>query len=116
MPRVEITANAVHSLLQRSYVRHEPAKALPFLLIFGLAIGALVPMFRLGLDALVTIGLFLVYFVIAVLALKFWNLLLPVLPVLLLAVAAYAVMLVMHTFLRAPAPCSPSDRALGVGR
>jgi hypothetical protein len=103
-PRVEITANALHSLLQRDYVRHEPSKTVAFLLIFGVAVGMLVPMFRLGLDALVAMGLFALYFGVAVLALKVWNVLLPVLPVLLLTVMAYAVMLIMHTFLRAPRP------------
>src|SRR5437763_2717428 len=50
-PRVEITANALHSLLMRNYVRHEPDKTIPFLILFGLALGFLVPLFRVGLDA-----------------------------------------------------------------
>ncbi len=101
-PRVEITANALHSLLMRNYVRHEPHKTFPFLILLGLALGFLVPLFRAGVDAAVALVIFLLYGAAAVLALKLANLIMPVIPALLLVVLSYIVMRVMHVLLRAP--------------
>jgi CHASE2 domain-containing sensor protein len=86
MPRVEMTANAVHSILERNYIFMDTLRSpLGYLLAFGLALGVVVPLFRLGIDLLVALALLLLYLAVAVLSLRFGHVLLPVLPAVLLA-------------------------------
>jgi CHASE2 domain-containing sensor protein len=97
MPRVEITANAVHSILERNYLFVETARSpLGYLMALAVFLGALVPLFRPGIGALVTLLLLLVYLAVAVAALRFWNTLLPVLPAVLLAVLFYLLALLLR--------------------
>jgi len=87
MPRVEITANAVHSILERnSLFLAPPWSPLGCLLAFGLALGIMVPPFRLGIGLRVTLALLLLYLALAVVSLRVWHVLLPVIPAVLLAV------------------------------
>jgi len=87
MPRVEITANAVHSILERNSLFLGPLwSPLGCLLAFGLALGIMVPPFRLGIGLLVTLALLLLYLALAVVSLRVWHVLLPVIPAVLLAV------------------------------
>lgn len=103
MPRVEITANAVHSILTRSYLFVETQRSpLAYLLAFGLVLGIVVPLFRPGIDALVALLLLLLYLAIAVLMLRFGHVLLPVLPAALLAVGFYLLALLLRAVLRGP--------------
>jgi adenylate cyclase len=88
MPRVEITANAVHSILNRDYLSLDTLHApLYYLLAFGLLLGIIIPLFRPGLDLLAAILLLLLYLAFAVLALRLWSVLLPVLPAVVLALS-----------------------------
>ena len=97
MPRVEITANAVHSILERNYLFLETVRSpLGYLLALGVLLGFIVPLFRPGIDALVTLALLLLYLAVAVAALRFWHTLLPVLPAVLLAVLFYLVALLVR--------------------
>jgi CHASE2 domain-containing sensor protein len=97
MPRVEITANAVHSILERNYLFVETARSpLGYLMALAVFLGALVPMFRPGIGALVTLLLLLVYLAVAVAALRFWNTLLPVLPAALLALVFFLLALLLR--------------------
>jgi CHASE2 domain-containing sensor protein len=90
MPRVEITANAVHCLLDRNYLFLDTFRSpLSYLMALAVLLGFLVPLFRPGIDALVTLALLLLYLGIAVLLLRVGHVLLPVLPAVLLAVVFY---------------------------
>lgn len=87
MPRVEITANAVHSILERNYLFLGNLQAtLGFLFAFGLLLGLIVPLFRPGVALAVTLTLLLLYLAVAVITLRVGHALLPFLPALLLAV------------------------------
>jgi CHASE2 domain-containing sensor protein len=92
MPRVEITANSVHTILNREYLFVDPFRAaLYYLLAFGLLLGVIVPLFRPGMDFVVSVVLLLLYLAVAVLSLRLWSLLLPVVPAVLLAILFYIV-------------------------
>jgi CHASE2 domain-containing sensor protein len=100
MPRVEITASAVHSILERNYLFVDTLRApLGYLLGFGLVLGVLVPLFRLGTDLLVALALLLLYLALAVVSLRVWHVLLPVLPAVLLAVLFYLAILALRAVL-----------------
>jgi CHASE2 domain-containing sensor protein len=100
MPRVEITANALHSILERNYLFIETERSpLGYLMAFGLTLGFFVPIFRRGIDLLVTLLLLLVYVAVAVMALRFWHTLLPVLPAVLLALLFYAILFLTRLIL-----------------
>jgi CHASE2 domain-containing sensor protein len=100
MPQVEITANAVHSILERNYLSLETERSpLGPLMAFGLALGFFVPMVRRGIDLLVTLLLLLAYLAVAVLTLRFGNTLLPVLPAVFMALLFYAVLFLVRLVL-----------------
>jgi CHASE2 domain-containing sensor protein len=100
MPRIEITANAAHTILERSYLLAETERSpLGYMLAFGLLLGVLVPLFRPGIDAIVTLALLLLYLAIAVIALRAWHTLLSVLPAVLLALLFYVVALLLRAAL-----------------
>jgi adenylate cyclase len=100
MPRVEITANAVHTILERNYLLVDTLRSpLGYLLSFGLVLGVLVPLFRPGIDALVTLALLLLYLGVAVAVLRFGRTLLPVLPAALLATLFYVGALLLRALL-----------------
>ena len=101
MPRVEITANAVHSIVNRDYLLLDTFRApLYYLLAFALLLGILVPLFRPGIDLLVTLLLLLLYLAVAVLSLRLWSVLLPVLPAVLLAILFYALAFLLRLAMR----------------
>ena len=101
MPRVEITANAVHSILNRDYLSLDMLRApLYYLLAFALLLGIIVPLFRPGIDLLAAFLLLLLYLAIAVMALRLWSVLLPVLPAVALAVLFYAVAFLLRLAMR----------------
>lgn len=100
MPRVEITANALHSILERNYLFVETRRSpLGYLMAFGVALGFFVPLFRRGIDLLVTLLLLLIYLAVAVLTLRFWHMLLPVLPAVFMALLFYAVLFLTRLIL-----------------
>jgi adenylate cyclase len=107
MPRVEITANAIHSILERNYLFVETFRApLGYLMALGLALGFFVPLFRRGIDLLVTLLLLLVYLAVAVLTLRFGHMLLPVLPAVFLALLFYAVYFLTRLVLEGRRPAT----------
>jgi adenylate cyclase len=101
MPRVEITANAVHSILDRSYVFVETLRSpLGYLMAFAVVLGLVAPLFRPAMGMLATLLLLLLYFVVAIVVLRFWHVLLPVLPAVLLAVLVYLAALLLRPAFR----------------
>jgi len=82
MPRVEITANAVASVLSRSYlVRSRGNDIVAILIVAGIIAGLLLPQARPGRVVLAGIGLVLLYGAVAWGLLTFRQILLPLLPV-----------------------------------
>src|SRR5207247_5318475 len=80
MPRVEITANVVHCLLERNYLFLDTLRSpLSYLMALAVLLGFLVPLFRPGLDALVTLALLPLYLATAVPLRRIGHVLLPVL-------------------------------------
>jgi adenylate cyclase len=101
MPRVEITANAVHTILSRSYLHPDTFRApLYYLLAFGLLLGLIVPLFRPGFDFLAMLVLLLLYLAVAVMALRLWSVLLPVLPAVLLAILFFIAAFLLRLAMR----------------
>jgi hypothetical protein len=101
MPRVEITANAVHSILNRDYLSLDTFRApVYYLLAFGLLLGLIVPLFRPGMDLAATLLLLLLYLGVAVIALRLWSVLLPVLPAVMLALLFYACVFLLRLAMR----------------
>jgi CHASE2 domain-containing sensor protein len=86
MPRVEITANAVSSILSRSYLaRARGNDVLATLIAAGIVAGLLLPQASRAATVLAAgLGLTLLYLLTAWCAVTFFRVLLPVLPVLLL--------------------------------
>lgn len=84
MPRVEVTANAVGTILNRSYITRERKEALATLLIVAIILGILLPVLNrwvLGPTALV---LSLIYIMFAAIVLTLFRHALPIIPVVVL--------------------------------
>lgn len=94
MPRVEITANAIASILSRSYIaRARGNDVLATLVVVGVVAGLLLAAARPLSAFLLGVGLSLLYLIVAWCLLTFMERLLPVLPAL-LALAAITVIAV----------------------
>lgn len=84
MPRVEITANSVATILDRSYIARRHEDALAAMLILAIILGLLLPMVP-GWDlAPMGLALCLTYIAVAVLILVTFHRALPVMPALIL--------------------------------
>lgn len=100
MPRVEITASAVHTILERNCLFLDTLRApLGYLLAFGLVLGLIVPLFRPGVGLLITLASLLLYLAVAVITLRVGHTLLPILPAVLLAVVFYVAVLALRAAL-----------------
>lgn len=90
MPRVEITANSVATILDRSYIARRPQDALAAMLILAIILGLLLPIVP-GWDlAPMGLALCLTYIVIAVLVLVAFHHALPIMPALILILSGSA--------------------------
>jgi hypothetical protein len=85
MPRAEITANAIGSILDRSYITRSSREALVVLILLAVLLGMMLPVFRRLEEGAMAITISLTYIVSAVIVLTAFNHAFPVIaPVLLI--------------------------------
>ena len=99
MPRVEVNANAVATILEAGYIERTPEAALASILILGVLLGIGFPLldrWELGPAALIVSG---VYVVAAAVVLMLWRLALPVIPSVLLVLLAAVLAVLLKPFL-----------------
>jgi CHASE2 domain-containing sensor protein len=104
MPRVEITANAISTVLSRSYFGRYEARVPAIMILIGLIVGFAL-MFVSGLrTALVGLGLFVAYIVFAVVMSTYGSIMVPILP----AIAVIVVTMLVSSLL-AVGPYKPIE-------
>jgi adenylate cyclase len=116
MPRMEITANALNTLMTRQMVTHRGYHAAGYLAVFGLLFGLLVPLARPGLDFLLGLFLSAVYFIVAILMLRFAGQLMPLIPAAILAAGSYAFILILRAVFRSREVVVPVEDTVVVNR
>ena len=84
MPKVEVTANAVSTILSRSYITRTQREALAVLLILGVLLGLMLPLINRWDLGPTAIAISLVYIVLAVVVLSVFGHALPLIPAVLL--------------------------------
>ena len=90
MPKVEVTANAVSTILSRSYITRTQSEVLAVLLILGVILGLMLPLINRWDLGPTAIAVSLAYIVIAVVVLSVFKHALPVIPAVLLILLSSA--------------------------
>jgi CHASE2 domain-containing sensor protein len=99
LPRVEITANALSTILDRSYVQvvsDSRYRALSVMIILGLVSGLLLMLVSGGRSALVAVAILLAYLIACWAFFAFGHLLLPILPGVLTILTTFLISLVLY--------------------
>lgn len=99
MPRVEVTANSLSTILDRSYVQmvsDSRYRALSVMILLGLVTGLLLMLVSGGRSALVTLALLLGYGAACWGFFAFGHLLLPIVPAVLTILTAFLIGLILY--------------------
>lgn len=99
LPRVEVTANALSTILDRSYVQvvsDSRYRALGVMIVLGLVTGLLLMLVSGGRAALVTIALLLAYLLLCWALFASGHLLLPILPAVLTILTTFLIGLLLY--------------------
>lgn len=86
MPRVEVTANAVGTILDGTYIVRTRNQVLVTLLVLAIILGLLLPVISLRMLGFWALMLSLIYILIALLVVMVFHYVLPVIPALLLII------------------------------